>query len=273
MEQCRWNESNIDTLFYAGEQNYVNRHFNFSPGITYQNYYFNLCQQPVNMVTGYQRQHRKSVVYQPADGADPYTTDQYTRLMRNNSHKEGTDDAFSKSCELTAVAGMNLLQPYLDFTGDDPAQGQLKLKVWEYNSFLVDPFFRQPDMSDAQFVWCQEYISKLEAEYRFPEKASQISPMMGSPQRYGSFYFLPENNNMARNDLMVLSYVWYKWRKKRKRLYSRKLNQFFDFSKNTNTEEILYNIPDMEMVTVDSPCWKVAVVLNDQLMFCGDNPL
>jgi hypothetical protein len=274
IEQSRWNQANIDTLFYAGNQSFINRTLSFSPGITSQQYYFNLLQQPVNMITGRQRQHRKSITYQAADGADPRTTDQYTRLMMNVCQKERVNEAFSKSCELSAIAGMNLMQPYLDFTGDDPAQGSLKVKVWEYNSFLVDPFFREPDMSDAQFVWCQEYITKRVAEERFPGQLSNIRPMMGAPQRYGSFYFLPENYNMSRNDLMVLSYVWYRWTKKRERLYSRKLNMFFDYIKGKeNLEAILYNIPDLEVVKVDSPCWKVAVVLNDQLMYQGENPL
>ncbi len=226
------------------------------------------------MVTGYQRQHRKSIVYQAADGADPKTTDQYTKLIMNVCQKEGIHEQYSKSCELAAIAGMNLIQPYLDYTGDDPAQGQMKLKIWEYNSFIVDPYFRNPDMSDAQFVWCQEYISKNEAESRFPDKINEVRPMSGSPQRYGSFYFLPENHNMARNDLMVLSYVWYKWKKKKKRLYSRKRNQFFDFAGgDENLEQILYAINDMEEVVVETPCWKLATVLNDQLMFQGENPL
>ena len=274
IEQARWNQSNIDSLFYAGNQSFINRNFSFTPGITPQQYYFNLVQQPVNMVTGYQRQHRKSIVYQAADGADPQTTDQYTRLIANVCQKEGIHEAFSKSCELAAIAGMNLIQPYLDYTGDDPAQGQLKLKVWEYNSFLVDPFFRNPDMSDAQFVWCQEYISRNEAESRFPDQVNKIHPMMGSPQQYGRFYFLPENYNMARNDLMVLSYVWYKWKKKKKRLYSRSRNQFFDFAGGDDQlEQILYHIEDMEEVSVETQCWRLAVVLNEQLMFQGDNPL
>ena len=189
-------------------------------------------------------------------------------------NKEGINEQFSKSCELSAVSGMVLLQPYLDFGKDDPAQGSLKLKVWEYNAFLVDPYFRSPDMSDAQFVWCQEYISKKEAEQRFPDKLNLIMPMAGTPQRYGSFYFLPENYNMARNDLMVLSYVWYKWKKKKKMLYSNQRNQFFEYSeKHANLEQLLYNIPDLEMAEIEVPCWKLAVVLNDQLMFQGDNPL
>jgi len=226
------------------------------------------------MITGYQRQHRKNISYIATEGADPQTTDQYTRLMTHVNNSEGIHEQFSKACELSAVSGMVLLQPYLDFTGNDQAQGQLKLKIWEYNSFLIDPYFRSPDASDAQFVWCQEYISKKEAESRFPEKVSAITPMAGTPQRYGSFYFLPENYNMARNDLMVLSYVWYKWKRKKRRLYSRKRNQFFDFSGDDNQlDQLLYNIQDMEVVTVEVPTWKLAVVLNDQLMFQGDNPL
>jgi len=194
--------------------------------------------------------------------------------MTNEVNRNGINEQFSKACELACISGMVLLQPYLDFNGDDPAQGELKLKIWEYNSFLVDPYFRSPDMSDAQFVWCQEYISKQQAEDRFPDKAAAIKPMSGTPQRYGSFYFLPENYNMARNDLMVLSYVWYKWKKKKKRLYSKRRNQFFDFAGGQeNLDMLLSAIEDLEEVTVEVPTWKLAVVLNEQLMFQGENPL
>jgi len=274
IEQSRWNQSNIDTLFYAGSQTFVNRYFNFSPTTSYQQYYFNLIQQPVNMITGYERQHRKNFSYVPTEGADPQTADQFTKLITHVANGGCIHEQKSKAKELAAVAGMCLAQPYLDYSSDDAAQGELKLKIWEYNSFLVDPYFRSPDMSDAQFIWCQEYISKKEAESRFPDKLEQIRPMAGTPQRYGSFYFLPENYNMARNDLMVLSYVWYKWKRKKKRLYSRSRNQFFDFSGgDENLEAILYNIPDLEAVTVEVPTWKLATILNDQLMFQGDNPL
>lgn len=262
------------TLFYAGCQNFVNRYFNFSPTTSYNNYYFNLIQQPINMVTGYERQHRKGFMCQAIEGADNQTTDQYTKLLTHTANIGGIHEIKSKAKELAAISGMVLAQPYLDYTGSDQAQGELKLKVWEYSSFLVDPYFRNPDMSDAQFVWCQEYISKREAESRFPEKSKSIMPMSGTPQRYGSFYFLPENYNMARNDLMVLSYVWYKWKKNKKRLYSKSRNQFFDFAGGDGQLDfLLQGIPDLEEVTVEVPTWKLAVVLNDQLMYQGDNPL
>lgn len=226
------------------------------------------------MVTGYQRQHRREIKYIPHENSDPKTTDQYTRLIGNVCNQGSIHEQFSRACEQACITGLVLAQPYLDYTSGDPAQGELKLKVWEYNSFLVDPYARDPMFNDAQFVWCQEYISKKEAEARFPDKIQNIAPMAGTPQRYGSFYFLPENYNMARNDLMVLSYVWYKWKKKRKKLYSARRNQFFDFGGgDEQLEAILYGIPDLEVVEVEVPTYQLATVLNDQLMYQGDNPL
>ena len=70
LEQARWNQSNIDTLFHAGCQSYVNRYFGFNPTSNSNQFYFNLVQQPCNMITGYQRQHRKNVTYQAAQGTD-----------------------------------------------------------------------------------------------------------------------------------------------------------------------------------------------------------
>lgn len=275
LEQARWNQANIDTLFHAGAQNFVNQHFGSAQPQSANNYYFNLVQQPCNMVCGYQKQHQKSINYVPADGADPNTTDQYTRVVTDVTQKGDFYQTYSRACELAAITGMVLMQPYLDYTGDDPAQGEMKWKVWEYNSFLIDPFFRSPDASDAQFIWVQEYISKHEAEFRFPDRVENIKPMSGAQQGYGNFYFLPENYNMnAKNDLMVLSYVWYKWKRKKKRLYSRSRNQFFDFAGgDAQAEAILYHINDFEVVEVEVPTWKLATVLNDQLMYNGDNPL
>ena len=248
IEQARWTQSNTDTQFYAGNQSFVNKYFN-APQSANQSFYFNVLQQPVNMVTGYQRQHRKSLNYIPMEGADTQTTDQYNTLITHACNAEGIHEQFSRGCEQAIITGLVLLQPYLDYGGDDPAQGSLKVKLWEYNSFLCDPYFRNYDASDANFFWCQEYISKPEAETRYPEQASFIEKMRGNTQSNNSFYFLPENYNMARNDLLILSYVWYKWRRKKKRLYSRSRNQFFDFAGGQEQLDLLlYHIKDMQEV-------------------------
>jgi len=275
LEQSRWNQGHIDALFYAGCQQFVNRNYGLgNTNDTYSQWYFNISQQPCNLVSGYQRQHRKNFSYTPVDGADSETTDQYNRLTTVISNREGIHEQFSKGCEQSIVSGMVLAQPYLDFSGDDPLQGSVRLKIWEYNSFMVDPYFRNPDMSDARSFWCQEYIEEAEAVERFGEERIRgVGKLQGQAERYGRFYFLPENYNMGRTDMMILSYVWFKSNGIVKKLYSKKRNQFFDFSEHADLEGILYNIPDLEVVKVKCPIWKVAVVLNDQLMFLGKNPL
>lgn len=176
---------------------------------------------------------------------------------------------------MAAVSGEVLVQPYLDYTGFDPAQGELKVKIWEYNSYMKDPYYRNPDMSDCQVIFCQEYVSREVAAVRFPDKINRVSTLQGSPSSSCNFYFLPENYNMARNDLLIISYIWYRSKKKVKRLYSKSRNQFFDYSIHSVPEVdiLLRGIPDLEKVSVECSSWKVAVGLNDQLMHIGHNPL
>lgn len=273
VEQARWNEANIDTLFYAGEQRFINGFFNFYPQYNWQNFHFNIVQQPVNMVTGFQRQHRKRPMYLPTETEDTRTTDQYTKIISKANNDKKILEKFSRACEEATIAGMVLMQPFLDFR-DDPVNGTLDAKVWSYNSFMVDPYFREPDMSDANFVWTQQYISMQEAKTIFPNQDFPNTPVTTAPQRYSRFYFLPEQYNMARNDLLIMSYVWYKWTKKKKKLIDRRSGEVFDFAGDSKElEDLLKGSEDFEVTEVTVPTWKLAVILNEQLMWQGENPL
>lgn len=273
IEQARWNQSNIDTLFYAGEQRFINSYFNFYPQYNWQTFFFNFIQQPVNMVTGYQRQHRKSISYIPVEGTHQQSADDLTKLVKYGCSYRQILEKFSTACEQAAISGMVMIQPYLDYT-DDPINGTLDLKVWSYNSFIVDPYFRQPDMSDANFVWCQQYVSKQEAMGFFPQAKERIRTMTGYGNRYGKFYFLPENYNLARNDLLVLSHIWYKSKRTKKMLYNHQDGMALEYDENDQTTQMILDQVDfLEVIDVDVPTWKCAVVLNEQLMFQGNNPM
>lgn len=273
IEQARWNQSNIDVLFYAGEQRFINSYFNFYPQYNFQNFHFNLLQQPINMVTGYQRQHRKSINYTPIEGSKQEYADDLTKLITYANNYRGVLEKLSIAYEQSAISGMCLIQPYLDFT-DDPVNGTLDLKIWPYNSFMCDAYFREHDGSDSNFWWCQQYISKQEAKNYFPEKSALIDTMSGYGNRYGKFYFLPENYNLARNDLLVLSYVWYKTKRMKKMLYNQNDGITYEYADNDKyLNELIDNTDFYEIIEVEVPTWKVAVVLNEYLMFQGHNPL
>lgn len=273
IEQARWNQSNIDVLFYAGEQRFINSYFNFYPTYNFQNFHFNLLQQPINMVTGYQRQHRKSVTYTPIEGSRQEFADDLTKLVTYANNYRGILEKLSIAYEQSAVAGMVLIQPYLDYT-DDPINGTLDLRIWPYNSFMCDAYFRELDGSDSNFWWCQQYVSKQEAVNKFPEKADLIMTMSGYGNRYGKFYFLPENYNLARNDLLVLSNIWYKTKRKKKMLYNQNDGMTYDYVEDEKyLDEMINSTGFYEVIEVEVPTWKLAVVLNEYMMYQGDNPM
>ena len=81
VEQVRWSESNIDVRFWAGDQDYVYQYFTFAANHNFKSFYFNIIRQPVCMITGYQRQHRKSISVTPVEMASQHTADQFNKLL------------------------------------------------------------------------------------------------------------------------------------------------------------------------------------------------
>lgn len=273
VEEVRWNEANIDTRFWAGDQDYIYQYFTFAPNYSFKNFYFNIIRQPCNQITGYQRQHRKSISVVPVEFASQHTADQFNKLLAFSHTKRHILEKFSDACEQSMVNGMVLLQPYLDFK-DDPINGTLDLKIWEFSSFMVDPYFRDPSMTDANWVWLQKFLSKKEAIAQFPEHADLIGSMGGYSNRDGQFYFLPENYNIARNDLLVLSYYWYRTTRTKKRLYNRETGEVTDWQDDKESvKEYLKVFPQLEEVEVEVPTWNVAVILNKSVLYIGENPL
>lgn len=273
VEEVRWNESNIDTRFWAGDQDYIYQYFTFAPNYSFKNFFFNIIRQPVNMITGYQRQHRKNIGVVPVEFGSQHTADQFNKILTYCHGKRNILERYSDALEQSIVNGLVLIQPYLDYT-EDPINGTLDLKIWEYNSFMVDPYFRNPDMSDCNFVWLQKFLSKKEAIAQFPEHADLIGSMGGYSNRDGQFYFLPENYNIARNDLLVLSHYWYKTNRTRKRLYNKETGEITDWKdKPENIKEYLAVYPELEEIEIETPAWNVATILNKSVLYIGENPM
>ena len=275
IEQARWNQANIDSLFVAGEQRFINTYYQFYPVQNFQNFQFNLIQQPINMVTGYQRQHRKNISYTPVENTNNEYADDLTTLETYSNTLRRRLEKFSVSCELSAVSGMNLIQPYLDYRGDDPLNGTLDLKIWPYNSFFIDPFFRDTlYFSDCNFIWTQQYLTKQMALSYFPNEKSTIMNMSGMNTTNFSFYFLPENYNSVRNQFLILSHIWYQSSRMKKMLYNRNDGLIYDFYDDEKyIKEAAEATGIFDVVSYEVPTWNVAIVLNNETVYNGRNPL
>ena len=79
--QSYWAESDVDTRYYLGDQSLYNRPIGNAPSFRKQGFNFNLIRPVIQMVTGYQRQHRKSIIITPEDDTDSYACSQLTKLI------------------------------------------------------------------------------------------------------------------------------------------------------------------------------------------------
>lgn len=273
LEQCRWTQSNIDSRFWSQDANYANSYFGFTPNVGMNQWSFDIIQQPCNLVTGRQRQNRKDFNVLPLHKGSQNSSDQWNEVLKFYENSSNLSEVFSRACEHSVVTGMCLVQPYMDYAKDS-VSGTIKWKVWEFNSFIADPFYREPDMSDANEFMCQEYISRKDAMMRFREQADMIAKMPPYRSSNGRFYYLPENTNITQTDLLVVTYYWHKDTKKKKKLINRKTGEVSDYlDAEENIKEYVNVFEDLDVIEVDCPIWKLGTLLNEEVIYYGDNPL
>ena len=278
-EQTRWNEAYIDTRFWAGDQGYISSYYGNDIPNTRSQIYFNLIQSNVNMLTGYEREHRKRPKAVPIQNGRNELATQLTKAMYYIDSTSRIGEKYSKVFEMSAVTGLELMQPYLNFE-KDPVNGTIDIKHWTFNSFIVDSYFKDPSMSDANYVITQEFISKASAKLEYSEKAEMISTM--SPyrgKRDTFFYFLPENTTGNTSNLIVKTCFWFKKTKKVPTVMNMRTGEIFDYKGPEENVEDFVNMyrntlgQPVDIVDAETSVWECAVFLNDQLMYLGGNPL
>ena len=81
INQSFWSEADIDHRFCAGDQTLWNDIYGNLPAFRRRQFNFNRLRRVINMISGYQRQHRKSTSCIPVESAAQKTADQFTKLF------------------------------------------------------------------------------------------------------------------------------------------------------------------------------------------------
>ena len=81
INQSYWSEADIDSRFKAGDQTLWNDIYGNLPAFRKKQFNFNRIRRIVNMIVGYQRQHRKSTICTPRENGAEETSDQFTKLL------------------------------------------------------------------------------------------------------------------------------------------------------------------------------------------------
>jgi len=159
LNQSYWVEADIDTRFWASEISLWSELYPNLPANRRRLFNFNRLRRIINMVSGHQRRNRQSIIAIPLENADQQTADQFTKILLHLSQHENMLETISKCFQGALISGMNLAHVWLDYR-DDPISGTIRIDHCDYNSFLIDPYFRKTDLSDCNGLWKRTYLNR-----------------------------------------------------------------------------------------------------------------
>jgi hypothetical protein len=273
INQSFWSEADLDSRFKAGDQTLWNDIYGNLPAFRRRQFNFNRIRRVVNMITGYQRQHRKSTVVSPMHDSDQQTADQFSKLMVWANQKGNILETISEAFEGAVTTGMNLLSVWMDYRSD-PVNGDLKVDNVAYNGYLIDPYFKKMDLSDCNSLWTRKYLSRSQVESLLPGRNDEIKDMRGWGNRDGKFQFMPESYNYGMQDLLLYDEFWYLDTRKQKMLVDVESGESMEWR---GQDEDLADFKRMysNIITIDQEVQtvKLAVVVQGKVMYNGPNPL
>ena len=273
INQSFWSEADIDCRFKVGDQTLWNDIYGNLPAFRKRQFNFNRIRRIINMITGYQRQHRKSTVVTPIENSDQLTADQFSKIIMWMDQKGHILETISDAFEGAITTGMNLMSVWMDYR-NDPVNGDIMVDNVAYNGYLIDPYFKKMDMSDCNSIWTRKYLSRNQVNSLLPGRESEIVNMRGWGNRDGKFQFMPESYNYGMQDLLIYDEFWYQDTRKQKLLCDIQTGETTEWrGQDEDLNDFLRLYPQIHLLSQEIPTTKLAIVVQGQVMYHGPNPL
>lgn len=273
INQSFWTEGDMDARFRAGDQTLWSEIYGNLPAFRRRQFNFNRIRRTANMITGYQRQHRKSTVVTALENSNNQTATQFTKLMSWANSRGNVLSTISNAFDGMITTGMNLLAVWADWRSD-PVNGDLMVDSIPYNQFLIDPFFRKPDLSDCNFVWIRRYYTKSQLRSLLPQHASFIDSVHPAGYRDGKFQFMPESYQYGIRNLISYDEYWYRDFRKQKLLVDTMTGETKEWKGDKeNLKEYLARFPQVRAIEQEIPTTKLGIVVYGSVVYHGPNPL
>ena len=273
INQSFWAEADTDTRWEAGDQTLWNTYGNL-PANRRRQFNFNRIRRVVQMVSGHQRRNRRSTIVEPVENGDGATADQFTKILMWIAQQEGVLETISESFQGALVTGMNLLHTWVDYRSD-PISGNIKVDNCPYNSFLIDPFFRKPDLSDCNALWKRSYLTKREVLSLLPAHADQLSGILGIDNRDGKFNYLPESFNTNKKNLVTYDEYYYRDFRTQKMLVDTQTGETMEWKSEDKDRlnQYLQTYPTVTMIEQEVPTVKLVIVVEGRVLYHGAQPI
>jgi len=273
IQQAAWVQASIDERFYAGDQSLWQDVYSSIPTYRRKDYNFNKIKRIVNMPSGYQRNHRKSINTIPVESSDENTANQLSKTLRWVNNNANTSDIISDAfLGGSLITGMNLLNVWMDYR-NDPFSGDICIDNIGYNGYLIDPYFKKLDLSDCNYVWIRKFLSKKQIISLMPDRKDEIINMQGYQNKDGYFNFLPENYNISIKDLIPYDEFWYLDFREATILLDPENEEAQEWSgPEENLKLFLKRYPHIKAKKIQKQSVKLAIVVNNRVFYNGKSP-
>ena len=273
VNQSFWSESDIDHRFHAGDQTLWNDIYGNVPAFRRRQFNFNRIRRVINMVDGYQREHRKSMICEPIESSSQQTADQFSKCLFHVDRTANMGAIVSDAFKGALIGGMNLLSVWMDYRSD-PVNGDIKVDNVAYNAYLIDPYFKKMDLSDCNDIWTRKYLSREQVISLMPGRENEIQNFKGWGNRDGKFQFLPESYAYGMQDLLIYDEFWYMDSRMQKMLVDTQTGESIEWKGNDeDLKEFLRFYPQITVIDNRIPSVKLAITVQGKVMYHGPNPL
>jgi len=275
INQSFWSEADIDTRFKVGDQTMIDDYYGNLPAFRRKQFNFNRIRRVCNLITGFQRRNRKSTIASPVEHNDDQASSQWSKLLFHVQKEADADVMVSEAFEHGGVTtGMSLLNTWIDYS-KDPESGDIRVDHVPYNSFLIDPYFRKKDLSDCNFVWRRQWLSKEAVKNLAPENmAGMIDSMQPRGNRDGKFQFMSESYNYGMDNLLSYDEYWYRDMREATFLIDTQVGLSREWSgEDEDLKAFIRAYPQLEVRKHLVPTVKLAVCVEGKTIYHGPNPL
>lgn len=167
-----WSEAQIDIRFVSGDQQLMN--ILYDPKSQTNNpFVINLMQRYIGMMTGFQRNHRKSLIMMPIHEDSDQIADDYNGCFKWCEEKSNFQEIYSDNFESSTTVGKALMHAYPDYTLD-PAAPDIHWSSLTAVNFMMDSNFKKRDLSDCEGIYTRKWISKRRAKKMMPDREKDI---------------------------------------------------------------------------------------------------
>ncbi len=264
-------EQVIDRKVYLGDQRYLNL---YSTNYEYQKFVFNPSMSVVNMACGRQRQHRKATQMVSVHGSSDKTASQATKVLQSAYTNDDTYNNIS-SCfkEGAGITGLSLLHSWIDYRRD-PICGDLRTECYSADMIMMDPFWREMDLSDCLDIRTRKYMHKQQVKQMLPGREHDIDMLNDQAYYDTKFTFMPQQYNIRRKGFLAYDEYWY---------LTDRMGTFIvdpetyestevDFNKD-ELEQLRYQYPQIVVVKEKVPTVHLGIIVNGVCFYDGPNPL